>query len=154
MKITSLRIRVLKNTGNKMRGIVSINLDDMIAIHDIKILQNNDELFLAMPNRNTKAGGFKDSVHPINAEVREAVERIILGAYRFCLDNNYGNVQFDILTEFHATLLEESFSDFQLVNKEIYKFVVPHDADQVEEDAKTTTNKPQKSNAFLDWLNN
>lgn len=61
-----------------MRGIVSINLDNMIAIHDIKILQNNDDLFLAMPNRNTKAGGFKDSVHPINAEVREAVERIIL----------------------------------------------------------------------------
>lgn len=73
---------------------------------------------MAVPNRNTKAGGFKDSVHPINAEVREAVERIIFGAYRFCLDNNYGNVQFDVLTEFHATLLEESFSDFQLVNKE------------------------------------
>lgn len=154
MKITSLRIRVLKNTGNKMRGIVSLNLDNMIAIHDIKILQNNNELFLAMPNRNTKAGGFKDSVHPINAEVREAVERIIFGAYRFCIENNYGNVQFDVLPEFNATLLEESFSDFQLAKKEAYKFVMPDDADQVEEDMKKTTNKPQKSNAFLDWLNN
>lgn len=154
MKITSLRIRVLKNTGNKMRGIVSINLDNMIAIHDIKILQNNDDLFLAMPNRNTKAGGFKDSVHPINAEVREAVERIIFGAYRFCLENDYGNVQFDSLPEFNDSLLEESFSDFQLVKKETYKFLVPHDANQEEEDAKKTTEKPQKSNAFLVWLNN
>ena len=51
MKITSLRIRTLKNTGNKMQGVASITLDNMIAIHDIKILRNSDGLFLAMPSK-------------------------------------------------------------------------------------------------------
>ena len=53
MKITSIRIRTLSNTGNKMVGLVSLTLGGMVAINDIKILKNQNELFLAMPSRPT-----------------------------------------------------------------------------------------------------
>ena len=155
MIITSLRIRPLKNTGNKMQGVASITLDNMIAIHDIKILKNNDSLFLAMPSKTVKPGTFKDSVHPINAQVREAIERIIFAAYEFCLKNNYGNAQFDVIAEFSKTLLEQTFSDFHLVSSEAYKFSTSNDILCDEDNIpETTADRSKKGNAFLDWLNN
>lgn len=155
MKITSLRIRTLKNTGNKMQGVASITLDNMIAIHDIKILKNNEGLFLAMPSKTVKPGTFKDSVHPINAQVRESIERIIFSGYNACLENNYGNAQFDMVAEFAETLLEQTFSDFSLVSNEAYKFSVNDDAEHVGSDEISSNNdKQKKGNAFLDWLNN
>ncbi len=155
MKITSLKIRVLKNTGNKMLGVASITLDNMIAIHDIKILRNSDGLFLAMPSKAVKPGTFKDSVHPINAQVREAIERIIFAAYQICSNNNNGNAQFDVIAESSKTLLEQTFSDFRLVSSEIYKFSVSNDIFHDEDDvSEATADGSKKGNAFLDWLNN
>ena len=120
MKITSLRIRALKNTGNKMVGLVSITLCDMIAIHDIKILNNQGQLFLAMPSRTTKAGTFKDIVHPINATVREIIEKISFGAYQKCINENIWTAQYDINPDFQGILTEQSIEDFLLVStKEI-----------------------------------
>lgn len=155
MKITSIRIRVLKNTGNKMVGLVSITLENMIAIHDIKILKNLEGLFLAMPSRSTKAGTFKDSVHPINALVREAIERIIFEAYNHCLVNGYSNSQYDVIAEFNRTLIEQSFSDFRLACSEDNKYSMSDDVSG--ENVSTSEkvgDKQKKSNAFLEWLNN
>lgn len=114
MKITSIRIRTLGNTGNKMVGLVSLTLENMIAIHDIKILKNQEEPFLAMPSRPTKAGTYKDVVHPINAEVRDSIERIVFSAYKYCLGENIGNAQFDLKTDFYGVLTEQAFEDFIL----------------------------------------
>lgn len=116
MKITSLRIRVLNNTGNKMVGLVSITLGDMIAIHDIKILNNQNQLFLAMPSRTTKAGSFKDIVHPINAPVREIIEKISFDAYEKCINENIGTAQYDVNPDFNGVLTEQSIEDFLLVS--------------------------------------
>lgn len=155
MKITSLRIRTLKNTGNKMQGVASITLDNMIAIHDIKILRNSDGLFLAMPSKTVKPGTFKDSVHPINAQVRESIERIIFSAYELCSKSNHGSAQFDVLEEFSETLLEQTFSDFHLVSSEAYKFATPNEIFREEDDvSEAPESRSKKGNAFLDWLNN
>lgn len=115
MKITAIRIRVLANTGNKMVGLSSITLENMIAIHDIKILNNQNELFLAMPSRSTKAGTFKDVVHPINASVRETIERIVFRGYEKCLRENIANVQYELKSDFLGVLTEQTLDDFILV---------------------------------------
>lgn len=81
MIITAIQIKRIENSGTKMLGIATVTLDDMIVIHDIKVLKNGDSLFMAMPSRATKANTFKDVVHPINREVRHVFERLIFSAY-------------------------------------------------------------------------
>lgn len=81
MLITAIQIRRIENSGTKMQGIVTVTLDDMIAIHDIKVLKNADSLFLAMPSRPTKSNTFKDVVHPINSDVRQVFERLVFSTY-------------------------------------------------------------------------
>ena len=78
MKITAIQIRRLENTGTKLKAIVTIVLDDMIAVHDIKVLQSAEDMFLAMPSRLTKQNTFQDVVHPIHSSVRKLLERLIL----------------------------------------------------------------------------
>ncbi len=80
MEITDIRIRKLVNEG-KLRAIVSITVDDTLAIHDIKIIQGVNRLFAAMPNRRDENGVFRDVVHPITGESRAAFEKQILDAY-------------------------------------------------------------------------
>lgn len=144
MKITSLRIRVLKNTGNKMVGLVSITLCDMIAIHDIKILNNQGQLFLAMPSRATKAGSFKDIVHPINATVRETIEKISFDAYEKCVNESIGTAQYDINSDFHGILTEQSIEDFLLVStKEISDYL--SDTQNLSSFGKNQNNKSNDS---------
>ena len=77
MKITAIQIRRLENTGTKLKAIVTIVLDDMIAVHDIKVLQSAEDMFLAMPSRLTKQNTFQDVVHPIHSSVRKLLERLI-----------------------------------------------------------------------------
>ncbi len=115
MKITSVRIRVLENTGDKMRALASIILDNMIAIHDIKILNTENGLLLAMPSRRTKADTFKDVVHPINAPARETIERIVFSGYEHCLRENIHKVQYELKSEFSGVLTEQTLDDFILV---------------------------------------
>jgi len=154
MKITSFRIRRTINPGNKMVGVASITLDNMIAIEDIKIINKNAGIFLAMPSRTIKPGTFKDSVHPINAGVRESIERIVFAAYDVCESNNYGGAQFDVKDSFDDSLLEQTLSDFILVFKKDNQ--IAHNTEDlvVNESSKETTPIIKKNNAFLDWLNN
>lgn len=156
MKITSLRIRTLKNTGNKMVGVATITLDNMIAIHDIKILKNDDCLFLAMPSKTIKPGTFKDYVHPINAMVREALERIIFSFYKVCNEKNYCCAQFNVLPGFSESLIEQNYSDFNLASNEAYKIISTNEdnSQSGNEEKYETVDKKKTSNAFLDWLNN
>ena len=80
MLITAIQIRRIDNSRTKMQGIVTVILDEMIAIHDIKVLKNGESMFLAMPNRATKSNTFKDVVHPINSDVRTVFERLVFAA--------------------------------------------------------------------------
>ena len=80
MQITDVRIRKIATDG-KMKAIVSITLDNEFVVHDIKIIEGQNGLFIAMPSRKTPDGEFKDIAHPIKTETRERLQNSILEAY-------------------------------------------------------------------------
>ena len=81
MEITSVKIRMVEREGSRMKGIASVVVDNAIAIHDIRIIEGDNGLFIAMPSRKTPVGEYKDIAHPINQEVRTMFEKAILDAY-------------------------------------------------------------------------
>lgn len=85
LNISEIKVRRLIPEG-KLRAIVSITVDDVLAIHDIKVVQGEERLFVAMPSRRDESGLFRDIVHPINAATRADIEEQILSAYRMELD--------------------------------------------------------------------
>lgn len=82
MKVTSVNVRKIEKEGSRMKGIASVLIDDCFAIHDIRIIEGDNGLFIAMPSRKTAAGGYRDIAHPINAEIRTMFEETILEAYK------------------------------------------------------------------------
>lgn len=81
MKVTSVNVRKIEKENSRMKGIASILLDDLIAIHDIRIINGDNGLFVAMPSRKTATGGYRDIVHPITPEGRELIETAIIDEY-------------------------------------------------------------------------
>lgn len=81
MKISDVRIRIVKKDDNKLKGVATITIDDCFAVHEIKIIEGRDGLFIAMPTRKTPDGEYKDIVHPINTETREQISQAVLSAY-------------------------------------------------------------------------
>ena len=81
MKITSVNVRKIEKEGSRMKGIASVLLDDSFAIHDIRIIEGENGLFIAMPSKKTPTGGYRDIAHPINSEIRSMFEEEILKAY-------------------------------------------------------------------------
>lgn len=90
MKITSVKVRKIEKEGSRMKGIASILLDDSFAVHDIRIIEGDNGLFIAMPSRKTATGGYRDIAHPINSEVRKEFEDVILEAYENAEDEVEG----------------------------------------------------------------
>jgi len=84
MDITDVRIRKIDVEG-KMKAVASVTFDNEFVVHDIKIIESHNGLFIAMPSRRTPDGEFKDIAHPINAEVRERLQTAILGKYESSL---------------------------------------------------------------------
>ena len=82
MKITSVNVRKVEKEGSRMKGIASVLIDDCFAIHDIRIIEGDNGLFIAMPSRKTAVGGYRDIAHPINPEVRAMFEEAIFEAYK------------------------------------------------------------------------
>ncbi len=82
MKITSVNVRKIEKEGSRMKGIASVLLDESFAVHDIRIIEGDNGLFIAMPSRKTATGGYRDIAHPINPEVRAMFEEAILEAYK------------------------------------------------------------------------
>ncbi|MBO6148480.1 MAG: septation regulator SpoVG [Lachnospiraceae bacterium] len=85
MEITDVRVRKLTKTG-KMRALVSITLDNEFVIHDIKVIEGEKGLFIAMPSRKASDGEFRDIAHPINSETRERIQSIVLSKYQEVLE--------------------------------------------------------------------
>lgn len=81
MKITSVNVRKIEKEGSRMKGIASVLIDDSFAVHDIRIIEGDNGLFIAMPSRKTTTGGYRDIAHPINPEVRTLFEESIFKAY-------------------------------------------------------------------------
>ncbi len=82
MKITSVNVRKVEKEDSRMKGTASVLIDDCFAIHDIRIIEGDNGLFIAMPSRKTATGGYRDIAHPINQEARKMFEDEILEAYR------------------------------------------------------------------------
>jgi stage V sporulation protein G len=80
MEINDIRIRKILQEG-RLRAVVSLTLDNAIAVHDIKLVQGDDRMFVAMPSRRDETGMFRDIIHPINPEARAQLESCILKAY-------------------------------------------------------------------------
>ena len=81
MQITDVRVRKVTKEG-KMRAVVSITIDDVFVVHDIKVIEGEKGLFIAMPSRKTPEGDFKDIAHPINSETRDKIQSLILEKYQ------------------------------------------------------------------------
>jgi len=88
LEITDIRIRQMTH-DDKMKAVVSVTFDNSFVVHDIKIIEGPERLFIAMPSRRTPDNEFKDIAHPINVETREMLQNSILEKY-------------------HSTLVEES----------------------------------------------
>jgi stage V sporulation protein G len=80
MRVTDVRIRKITNEG-RMKAIVSITIDDQFVVHDVRVIEGNNGLFVAMPSKRTPDGEFKDIAHPINTETRELIQVAVLSAY-------------------------------------------------------------------------
>jgi stage V sporulation protein G len=80
MTITDVRIRKIASEG-KMKAIVSVTFDNEFVVHDIKVIEGQNGLFIAMPSRKTPDGEFKDIAHPINTSARGRIQSAILEAY-------------------------------------------------------------------------
>ena len=81
MEITSVKVRKINKENSRMRGIASVTLDDAFVVTDIRIIEGDEKLFIAMPSRKKANGEYKDIAHPINQTVRTMFEEKIIEAY-------------------------------------------------------------------------
>lgn len=80
MNITDVRVRKISKEG-KMNAVVSVTIDDEFVVHDIKVIEGDKGLFIAMPSRRSSDGEYRDVAHPINTSTRERLQAVILEAY-------------------------------------------------------------------------
>lgn len=88
MDITDVRLRKIDSEG-KMKAVASVTFDNEFVVHDIKVIESQNGLFIAMPSRKTPSGEFKDIAHPINSSTREKIQKNVLS--KFNLDNEDGS---------------------------------------------------------------
>ena len=81
MKITDVRVRIVKKDDSKLKAVASITIDDCFVVHDIKVIEGSEPYFVAMPSRKSSEGEHKDIAHPINTETREMIIKMIMDAF-------------------------------------------------------------------------
>lgn len=85
MQITDVRVRKIAREG-KMKAVVSITLDDEFVVHDIKVIEGDKGLFIAMPSKKAADGEYRDIAHPINSRTRGIIQRLVLDSYEKALE--------------------------------------------------------------------
>lgn len=80
MKVTDVRLRKIQTDG-RMKALVSITLDDAFVVHDLRVIEGNSGLFVAMPSKRTPDGEFRDIAHPINSEMRQEIQEAVMKVY-------------------------------------------------------------------------
>lgn len=86
MQITDVRVRKVAKEG-KLKAVVSITMDEEFVVHDIKVIEGEKGLFIAMPSKKATDGEYRDIAHPINSDTRERIQRTILKTYEETLLN-------------------------------------------------------------------
>ena len=89
MNITDVRVRKVTKEG-KMKAVVSITIENEFVVHDIKLIEGEKGLFIAMPSRKAADGEYRDIAHPINSDTRARIQRIILDAYEEAMQADDG----------------------------------------------------------------
>ena len=84
MQVTDVRVRKIAKEG-RMKAVVSITFDEEFVVHDIKVIEGDKGLFIAMPSKRTADGEYKDIAHPINSSTRDAIQGMILESYEKAL---------------------------------------------------------------------
>ena len=87
MTISSVTVKKFDKENSRMKGIASVLIDDCFAVHDIRIIEGDNGLFIAMPSRQTSTGGYRDIAHPINQAAREMIQTAVLNEYYNALEN-------------------------------------------------------------------
>ena len=85
MQITDVRVRKVSKEG-KMKAVVSITIDDEFVVHDIKVIEGEKGLFIAMPSRKASDGEYRDIAHPINSSTRDCIQSLILEKYQSTIE--------------------------------------------------------------------
>ena len=80
MKVTDVRLRKIQTDG-RMKALVSITLDEAFVIHDLRVIEGNSGLFVAMPSKRTPDGEFRDIAHPINSDMRQEIKDAVMKVY-------------------------------------------------------------------------
>jgi len=91
MNISQVKIRKMYDEG-RMKALVSVTIDDVFAVHDIKVIEGPQRVFVAMPSRKEDGGSFRDVVHPITKEAREELEKAVLNSYYEALSQKAENI--------------------------------------------------------------
>ncbi|MDE5781724.1 MAG: septation regulator SpoVG [Lachnospiraceae bacterium] len=86
MQITDVRVRKITREG-KMKAVVSITFDNEFVVHDIKVIEGEKGMFIAMPSRKASDGEYRDIAHPINSQMRERIQMMILQEYEKAVDS-------------------------------------------------------------------
>lgn len=92
MNITDVRVRKVARNG-KMKAVVSITIDEVFVVHDIKVIEGDKGLFIAMPSRKAADGEYKDIAHPINSETRNELQKLILQKYAEAMEEEEAGEQ-------------------------------------------------------------
>lgn len=87
MNITDVRVRPMDKADSNMKAVASITIDGEFVVHDIKVIQGNDQLFIAMPSKKDGNGDFKDIAHPINTATRIKIQDAVLAKYEEVIGN-------------------------------------------------------------------
>lgn len=81
LNITDIRVRLVKKEDLKLKAVASITIDNCFVVHEVRVIEANNGLFVAMPSRKTPDGEFKDTAHPIDTETRNDLDKKVLEAY-------------------------------------------------------------------------
>lgn len=85
LNITDIRVRLVKKDDLKLKAVASITIDGCFVVHEIRVVEGTNGLFVAMPNRKTPDGDYRDTAHPIDTTTREFVDKLVLEAYEKAL---------------------------------------------------------------------
>jgi len=86
VKITDVRVRHV-SSDSRLKGVVTITFEDAFVVHDIRVIEGENGLFVAMPSKKMPNGGFRDIAHPIHSEMRKQIEEAIISAYEETLQS-------------------------------------------------------------------
>ena len=134
MKITDVRLRKVNNQDTRMKALVSVTFDDAFVVHDLRVIDGNNGLFVAMPSKRTPDGEFRDIANPINTEMRQHVQEEVMRVYEETEDPEEKvepTVESDPSESEEGPVTDEGESDSSLVQDEN---ISSEDTPEVEED--------------------